>query len=300
MHSNSALRRSAVSGKIQLEISKLLNTIGLKHYGAVLWNDVFHLTPLEELELSARRLGVRLVKTQPGEQPDKLAPTDAPLRPLYHRGTPADVGTLRQIFVEGCYSLDKLRRGAELVALYQDMCARGQTPLILDAGANIGASAVWFAKSFPESRILAFEPEQRNYDLLVENTAGLNVQPFKEAVGSRDGFVSIVDPGEGECGYRTKADTAGSIKVSSMRRVVEESIAEGLTPFIAKIDIEGGEAQLFSEMTDWVERFPILIIELHDWLINGEANSRNFLKCVSRYDRDFVHIGENIFSIKNL
>ena len=42
----------------------------------------------------------------------------------------------------------------------------------------------------------------------------------------------------------------------------------------------------------------MLIIELHDWMLPGECNSKNFLRAISQYDRDFVHIAENIFSMK--
>ncbi len=70
-------------------------------------------------------------------------------------------------------------------------------------------------------------------------------------------------------------------------------------PFLVKIDIEGFEADLFKENTEWVQKFPVLIVELHDWMLPRSANSQNFLKCVSSLDRDFVFRGENVFSIKN-
>ena len=38
-------------------------------------------------------------------------------------------------------------------------------------------------------------------------------------------------------------------------------------PFIVKVDIEGFEADLFSANTQWVGRTPIIITELHNWLI---------------------------------
>lgn len=73
----------------------------------------------------------------------------------------------------------------------------------------------------------------------------------------------------------------------------------GFEPYIAKIDIEGGEEALFSCDTEWVDRFPLLIIELHDWLLPRSGSSRNFLSCVARRDRDFVYLGENVFPIRN-
>ena len=42
-----------------------------------------------------------------------------------------------------------------------------------------------------------------------------------------------------------------------------------------------------------------MIIELHDWLLPSQGNSLPFLQCVSRLDRDFVYIGEHVYSIAN-
>jgi hypothetical protein len=33
--------------------------------------------------------------------------------------------------------------------------------------------------------------------------------------------------------------------------------------------------------------------------MTGTANSRTFLQCIAAQNRDFVHIGENVFSIDN-
>jgi hypothetical protein len=59
------------------------------------------------------------------------------------------------------------------------------------------------------------------------------------------------------------------------------------------------EAELFAANTGWVARTPLLIVELHDWLLPKAGTARTFLRCISQLDRDFVHIGENIFSIAN-
>ncbi len=220
-------------------------------------------------------------------------------REFYHRGSKADIGVVDQIFRGQDYSLKRLRRGDELNAKFQALQLGGKKPLIVDAGANIGASVFWFATKFPGSHVVAFEPDPENYELLTVNTDGLNVDLHKAAVGSVDANVSLVDPGEGEWGYRTTPDETGSCKLVCLNRIIQEKSRLGYTPFLIKIDIEGGEDNLFREATEWVERFPILIIELHDWLLPRQGTSRNFIKCVASLDRDFVHIGENIFSIKN-
>ncbi len=216
-------------------------------------------------------------------------------RRFYHRGTRADQNVLVQIFKNKDYTLQRLRRGAELHQLAGAMAR----PLIIDGGANIGASVCWFAFTFPTSHIVAFEPDPANFDLLRRNTEGLNVELHHAAIGAADGRVRLVDPGQGEWGYRTSASAEGETPLISIGRTVAEKMEAGYQPFIAKIDIEGGEADLFTPPTPWVDDFPLMVVELHDWLMPGQGTSRNFLRSVADRDRDFVHIGENVFSIRH-
>ncbi len=219
---------------------------------------------------------------------------------LRHRGTRADLGVISQIFEEQEYSLRPLKRGAELQELYQRIAAAGQVPLVLDAGANIGASVLFFAHAYPRAHIAALEPARNNFELLQANAAGLNVDARCAAIGAADGETTLIDPGEGEWGYRTAAGGAGArVGVLSATRLVAEQRAAGRVPFLAKIDIEGGEAELFSRDTDWVDLFPVLIIELHDWLLPRAGSAGNFLRCIAGRNRDFVFRGENVFSLAN-
>jgi FkbM family methyltransferase len=223
-----------------------------------------------------------------------------PERVFHHRGTRADLGVVEQIFKAEHYALRRLRRGAELEALYGRMTERGERPLILDAGANIGASVVYFALSFPRAHIVALEPAANNFAVLQANGAGLDADLRRAAIGARPGVAALIDPGEGEWGYRVQSGAAGEqMPVLAAAQLVAEKQAAGYRPFIAKIDIEGGEDELFSADTAWVDEFPLVIIELHDWLLPRSANSRNFLKCIAALERDFVSIGENVFSIAN-
>jgi hypothetical protein len=76
-------------------------------------------------------------------------------------------------------------------------------------------------------------------------------------------------------------------------------LAYGTVPFLLKIDIEGAEADLFSNNLEPFMAFYLVIVELHDWLLPGLANSRNFLAWHASSNRDFVYHGENVFSIDN-
>jgi FkbM family methyltransferase len=220
-------------------------------------------------------------------------------RRFTHRGTVADLGVMRQMFDDKDYCLDKLKRGAEINERYHDLVRRGLTPLILDCGANIGASAVYFGCNYPMAHIVCFEPDADNFELLVRNSVGLDADLRKEAVGSTNALVSVVDVGEGSWGLQTELNPHGDVKRVAISEVVETKVGLGFVPFIGKFDIEGGEADLFCEPYSWTDRFPLLIVELHDWLLPKQQTSKTFLKMSANSNRDFVHIGENVFSIKN-
>ena len=62
-----------------------------------------------------------------------------------------------------------------------------------------------------------------------------------------------------------------------------------------KIDIEGGESQLFSANTEWMNEFALIIIELHDWMLPMQGSSKPFFKAISNLDFEILQKGENLF-----
>lgn len=221
-------------------------------------------------------------------------------RKFYYRGGTCDEAVIQQILIQQDYSLHRLARFPDIVAYAEARMNQGLRPLVVDAGANIGASAVYFSMKFPAASIVAIEPETDNYGLLCQNTAGLNVEAIRGGVASSPGVMAVVDVGEGSWGMRT--GPAGShdsgVPAVTMDEIYHQH-RHACFPLVAKIDIEGGEKDLFSRNVEWVARTPLIIIELHDWLMPRERTSQNFLKCISQLDRDFVHLGENVFSIAN-
>jgi FkbM family methyltransferase len=215
----------------------------------------------------------------------------------------SDEGVIDQVFKHSDYNFKRLQRGAELTKSYERVASSNKAPLIIDAGANIGASPIYFAYSFPKARLVAIEPERDNFELLSANTQGLPVECIRGALASKPGSIDLVDPGKGSWAFRASSAGEGKTINQTVDCVTINDIyaahAQDCSPFIAKIDIEGGEHDLFSANTEWVAKTPLIIIELHDWLLAGTANSRPFLQCISSHDRDFVYIGENIFSIDN-
>jgi FkbM family methyltransferase len=222
-------------------------------------------------------------------------------RDFYFRRDSSDGRVIGQIFHDNCYDLRRLRRFEQIIEFVTRNSTRARGPLIVDAGANIGAASVYFASKLPDSLVIAIEPDFGNYQLLAENTEGLRVTAVHGALASTSGRARVIDAGEGFWGYRTRPiheGEKGGIRRITMNQVYE-TLAPEWVPFIVKIDIEGGEKDLFSKDVEWVDRTPLIIIELHDWLLTSEANSSSFLQCISQLNRDFVYIGEDVYSIAN-
>lgn len=201
------------------------------------------------------------------------------------------------------YSIDRFPIHAQRVyKKYDDLVRRGEKPLIIDAGANIGMAALWYALKFPRATIFAIEPEISNYELLVENTRAFNdrVIPFHGGIWPRKTNLQIVNKDAGAQHFQLDAgdDSVAGLDSVTVEEVLERSEADDI--LIAKIDIEGSQKALFSENTRWVERVNLIVIELDDWLFPWAGTSRPFFSCVSEYPFDYLLHGENVFAFQDV
>jgi FkbM family methyltransferase len=208
-----------------------------------------------------------------------------------------DLEVLAQIFRSEDYNLARLPRWGDIDACYRRILAEQRMPLIVDCGANIGASAMYFAEQFPQAKVLALEPQAGNFELLSRNcAANPRIDALHAAVASEDKRGAVHDPGKGNWGFRVSERPGGELEMIAINSLLARSGGE---PFIVKIDIEGFEAELFSRNLQWLDRFYVLIIELHDWMLPRQRSAQPFLRAIAPLDRDFVHVGENVFSIAN-
>ncbi len=210
-----------------------------------------------------------------------------------------DSVTANQIYTNNEYNFALVGRADSIRAKYDEILASDQVPLIIDCGANIGLSAQYFAREFPDARIIAVEPDAGNFATAKRNCADFdNIQFVHAAIGSEVGFVAIEDSSVDANAFRvTRTESGGGIRVRTIPDLVAE--ADGCALFIVKVDIEGFERDMFSTNTDWIARCFMLVVELHDWMLPNQASSGNFIKAIAQYDRDFLFKGESVFSIRN-
>jgi FkbM family methyltransferase len=221
---------------------------------------------------------------------------------LRKQSTDAEVAW--QCFVAGQYEIPVVLGGPPIhrkavQAKYLDIVGSGKKPLIVDCGANIGASTLWFKLRYPQSTVVAIEPAPDNFAALVANCAPYSeIEPIEAGIGPADSSAFLLDSGGGAWGYQTSTKpTSVKINMVSLETICATKPADEYTPFILKIDIEGAEKDLFEPSTYAAfQRFPVLIYESHDFYMPAKRTSSPFFRFHADTGRDFLFGVENVFS----
>jgi FkbM family methyltransferase len=139
---------------------------------------------------------------------------------------------------------------------------------ILDLGANVGMTAVYFSRVFPGAALACVEPIPDNLRLLKKNLElnGIEAAVFAAAVDVADGH-TVMELDRRDYGHRIavaprRGDWArievAAVSVPTLRRQLGwDRIG------LLKIDIEGHEAALLSDRCDWLDCVDALCIECH-------------------------------------
>jgi FkbM family methyltransferase len=206
----------------------------------------------------------------------------------------SDFSVLRQIFRDQGYSIPTVV-AARIDREYRRIRANRMTPVIVDAGANIGASSIWLKERFPEAAVVAIEPDPANAALARQNVAGLqDVTVIEAAIGGQTGFVSIISA-DAAWALRTERAETG-YPVITVDQAVSAIISGKL--LIAKIDIEGFEHDLFEGDLRWMDDAFAIYIEPHDWLLPGHGSSRSFQSAFGERDFEVFICGENLLYVR--
>ena len=183
-----------------------------------------------------------------------------------------DVATLKQVFIESTYDW-------ELAV---------NPSVIIDAGANIGLAAVFFANKYPEAKIYAIEPDISNFEMLVQNTSMYpNITVIHAALWKENKEISLYNPSTKKDAFRAKdKETNGHDYDSSsvIGLTMDNILSSHDIPYvdILKIDIEGSEKEVFANPTSWISKVGVVMIELHDYIKIG--CSRNFFMATAEFE----------------
>lgn len=170
---------------------------------------------------------------------------------LTYRLNRGDIQSLREVWLDQVYRLP-----FDLVI-----------ERVVDLGANIGLTSVYFAKTYGAKTIVAVEPNPANVSLARRNFEqnGIAARVVEAAIGPADGIAKFADRIDSNLG--AVSDEGRPVRMISMR-----TLCAGLQPLgaidLLKIDIEGGEQALLSGSIDWLSGVRAIIAEFHPGLVD--------------------------------
>ncbi len=216
--------------------------------------------------------------------------------PVFIREGTSDYAVYEQIFCTEEFNISTAPQFSWIRESYNRLIAAGETPLVVDCGANIGLSALYFALHLPAARIVGIEPAQDNAELARRNTRHNPLIDIVEAaVHDREIGLELVDPHAEKFAYRVREAQAGA--PGAIAAVTIDGLMQryGATRnLIVKVDIEGAEDTLFRSNTGWLDRTDLLIAETHDWLFPGQGTSQSLFKAIAGRRFEVIQKGEYI------
>jgi FkbM family methyltransferase len=215
---------------------------------------------------------------------------------VWVRDGTSDEAVLEQIFRTEEFNISTAPQFAWIRATYNRMLAAGETPLVVDCGANIGLSALYFASHLPKARIVGIEPARDNVELARKNT-GHNalIEIIEAAVHDQAAALELANPEAEKFAYRVReahAPTTTPVEAVTIGALMQRHGAR--RNLIVKVDIEGGEHALFRSNTGWLDHTDLLIVETHDWLFPGQGTSRTLFSAISGRTFEVIQKGEYI------
>jgi FkbM family methyltransferase len=152
-------------------------------------------------------------------------------------------------------------------------------PTILDIGANVGSFSAFAAARYSDARIVAFEPDPRNF-MMLEHNSNLNPGRFEivnAAVSDRSGEGIFIG------GDSDRHTTGGHLvtQASGAHQKVEViSLTDAFSRFaigrcdLLKLDCEGAEFGIvYNSPDDVLARISQMVIEVHRGVAPGHSQA---------------------------
>jgi FkbM family methyltransferase len=136
-----------------------------------------------------------------------------------------------------------------------------KNPFIIDAGAFVGMSSLYFKSIYPNAHILCFEPDTKNFNLLNSNIKKNNlsdISTFNVGIGKIKGKIKFYPDG----------NDGGDMFGVTDSKPIEVDIVQ-LSDFIdrevdlLKMNIEGMEGDVFDNIANKLGQIKEIIFEYH-------------------------------------
>lgn len=149
---------------------------------------------------------------------------------------------------------------------------RSKRPFIIDCGSHIGLSIIYFKTLYPDSKILGFEPNPENFEILKKNikiNKLKNIKLIRAAVSNKKGRATLRVSFEEKEPW-TWSDTiihnmSGDEDENKKISVETVRLSKYITREVdlLKMDIEGSEQKVIEEIQNKLGLIKMIIIEFH-------------------------------------
>lgn len=202
----------------------------------------------------------------------------------------SDVPLIAQIFGDhqydaGEHHMEVLRRIAS------QWNKDGVTPLIIDAGSNVGYSTLFFADNFPSATVIGVEPDSECVSMSRANCAGNSrIKIVNAALWWHSNGVQLNNL-EGPSWARRVSDH-GSTPSTTLESLISK--IPNARPLLLKMDIEGAEREVCTFSGEAIRQFPCIMIEPHDWMMPGAGCLATLYSAICVKEMDTLIAGENL------
>lgn len=132
-----------------------------------------------------------------------------------------------------------------------DVQLESASPMIVDGGANIGVSVLWWKHFYPKARVLAFEPDPDTFAMLRRNVDGnhlTDVEIVNRALSDREADVTLFH--DATLPGNLSMTTAPNSRLLDQRSVKTTTLSSYLSGRVdlLKLDVEGCEQEIIREL----------------------------------------------------
>jgi FkbM family methyltransferase len=136
-------------------------------------------------------------------------------------------------------------------------------PVIFDCGANVGTSCAFFKYHYPQSQILAFEPNPKIVEYLrqnIKNNSFEKIEVIEKAVWTTNDEIELgLEDADGSSIHLEKNKT----KVKSVR--LKDYLEKEEVVDMLKMDIEGAEVEVLKDCKDSLTSVKNIFVEFHSY-----------------------------------
>lgn len=147
--------------------------------------------------------------------------------------------------------------------IYRFACSE-PAPRIIDGGANIGLSVIYFKRIFPNARVTAFEPDPAIYRILSANLASFgfdDVELIDKALWKSECELSFWSEGAdaGRLGEAVFPDRRRTVSTVRLRDYLTDHVD------LLKLDVEGAETEILRDCADRLGNVERVFVEYHSF-----------------------------------